>query len=298
MAGVQELLDCMISSWYPRFQRVTFKTVILPLPQPVLDWLVSDGLHLPPDSQAFAKRSPLEEYATEDDYQEWTSEDEASEGSAAPPPPPELATLRQQLQAAIESLGGRVVPKLSWSCPKDAVWMSPSASLCCANAEEVLLLLRSSDRVAHDICHALQQAAGGAADGGADGGAEAGPSGGAAASAAAGGGAAVPAVQHCLALRRWHDLQPGREFRCFVRGGELVGASQRDVTHCYSFLRDERRELAAALQAFHARHIQGRFPHPHYTYDAYVAASGAVRLLDFNPLRGTTSPLLFSWHEL
>lgn len=41
-----------------------------------------------------------------------------------------------------------------------------------------------------------------------------------------------------------------------------------------------------------------RFPHPHYTYDAYVAASGAVRLLDFNPLRGTTSPLLFSWHEL
>ena len=52
MSGVQELLDCQIANWYPRFQRVTFKTVILPLPQPVLDWLVSDGLHLPADSQA------------------------------------------------------------------------------------------------------------------------------------------------------------------------------------------------------------------------------------------------------
>ena len=30
----------------------------------------------------------------------------------------------------------------------------------------------------------------------------------------------------------------------------------------------------------------------------YVAASGAVRLVDFNPLGGTTAPLLFSWGEL
>lgn len=57
MAGVQQLLDCMISSWYPNFQRTTFKTVILPLPQPVLDWLVSDGLHLPDDSQAVRRTS-------------------------------------------------------------------------------------------------------------------------------------------------------------------------------------------------------------------------------------------------
>lgn len=58
MAGVQQLLDCMISRWYPNFQRATFKTVILPLPQPVLDWLVSDGLHLPDDSEAV--RTPID----------------------------------------------------------------------------------------------------------------------------------------------------------------------------------------------------------------------------------------------
>ena len=50
--GVRDLLAFQISSWYPAFARVTFKTVILPLPPAVTDWLVSDGLHLAPDSQA------------------------------------------------------------------------------------------------------------------------------------------------------------------------------------------------------------------------------------------------------
>ena len=33
-------------------------------------------------------------------------------------PPPELAEVLRQVQAAIDELGGRVVPKFSWSCPK------------------------------------------------------------------------------------------------------------------------------------------------------------------------------------
>lgn len=42
-----------------------------------------------------------------------------------------------------------------------------------------------------------------------------------------------------------------------------------------------------------------RFPLRRYTADVYVASdSDAVRLIDFNPVGGTTSPLLFSWEEL
>jgi hypothetical protein len=36
-----------------------------------------------------------------------------------------------------------------------------------------------------------------------------------------------------LALRRWSELRPEREFRCFVRGGEIVGACQRDVSQYF-----------------------------------------------------------------
>lgn len=49
---LQQLLDCRISAWYSRFACVTFRTVVLPLPQPVADWLVADGLHLPEGNQA------------------------------------------------------------------------------------------------------------------------------------------------------------------------------------------------------------------------------------------------------
>lgn len=245
---------------------------------------------------------------------------------AVQPPPPELEQLKAQVQAAIDELGGRVVPKLSWSCPKvgglrkelactvalmsvllhllhaaagspaavageierrvlataslptlllrhlpclaslpqDAVWMSPSSSLACTNADEVLLLLRASDRVAHDICHAVAEAAAGAAGTSSSlvGSNAAAAAGHVAAAAAPDGGsapAAAEAVQHCLALRRWYDLQPGREFRCFVRGQALVGASQRDLTQCFEFLKEaeERKELIEAIAAFHAKHIQG-----------------------------------------
>ena len=36
-----------------------------------------------------------------------------------------------------------------------------------------------------------------------------------------------------LALRRWSNLRPEREFRCFVRGGDIVGACQRDVSQYF-----------------------------------------------------------------
>ncbi|GFH20173.1 uncharacterized protein HaLaN_17253 [Haematococcus lacustris] len=45
----------------------------------------------------------------------------------------------------------QVVPKLNWSCPSDATWVNPLSSLACDNAEQVVLMLKSSDRVAHDL---------------------------------------------------------------------------------------------------------------------------------------------------
>ncbi len=46
-------------------------------------------------------------------------------------------------------------------------------------------------------------------------------------------------------------------------------------------------------------HNTHRFPLQHYTWDVYVASdTDAVRLIDFNPIGGTTAPLLFTWEEL
>lgn len=61
----------------------------------------------------------------------------------------------------------------------------------------------------------------------------------------------TPPLALTLVLRRWHDLRPEREFRCFVRRGELVAACQRDVSQHFHGLRGLEGEVRHALWAFH-----------------------------------------------
>ena len=195
----------------------------------------------------------------------------------AHPQTPEFPGLMADIEGAVASLGGCVAPKLSWSSPHDAVWVSARRSLACRSAAEVrtltsrfhkvpwcvvrgsgcrscqercaalagsrhacmhagwegghaarprpassagacpmkrqlmghavrrraaqvLLLLKSSDRVAHDICHAYD-----------------------ACTSSQDPRQLQRQVQHSMALRKWVAMRPEREFRCFVRGRELIG---------------------------------------------------------------------------
>ena len=77
-------------------------------------------------------------------------------------------------------------------------------------------MLKSSDRVAHDASEALLPPCAGDD--------ESTDENVAAAAAARPRRAAEPEGGHVLVLRRWYDLRPEREFRCFVRAGGLVGA--------------------------------------------------------------------------
>lgn len=197
----------------------------------------------------------------------------------------------------------QVVPKLNWSCPSDATWVNPLASLACTNADEVraarmhaaldciyqelcdlpcccnparcacmhqslrnhlsscgahacdglnfgmctcnmqvVLMLKSSDRVAHDL-ELLSRTQGSTSDTSAtattpvDGAPATDPttttttaSSQASSPSAAASIPQVPALQPTLVLRKWYDLRPEREWRCFVRGDALVGVCQRDAT--------------------------------------------------------------------
>ena len=61
----------------------------------------------------------------------------SSEGPAALPWSERFPEVRERIAAAIAQLGGQVVPKLNWSCPSDATWLNPAATLACGNAEQV-----------------------------------------------------------------------------------------------------------------------------------------------------------------
>ena len=106
-----ELEACSIHQWQPTLRRVTIRTVLLRLPQPVVAYLTADGpLFLPDDSdaedeagdgatggadEAESTETPPAEHAIE-------SDDAASRSS------PELRTLCADIDAAIQRCAYRV----------------------------------------------------------------------------------------------------------------------------------------------------------------------------------------------
>ena len=103
-----------------------------------------------------------------------------------------------------------------------------------------------------------------------------------------------------LVLRRWHALNKGMEFRCFVHNGKLLGVTQRDSSSFYPFLANLEQMLKERVAAFFNEHVKAKFAEEAYAFDVFVdvAPNYRVWLLDFNPWSPTTDTLLFTWDEL
>ena len=128
-----EVKWCSIDNWYQLFRKVTFKTIVLPIPNEVLDYLKSDG------SLILPKECNSEENEEEE-------EEENNESSQ-----PSFPRFNAQIKAALDDLGGAVFPKLNWSAPRDASWVGVGHSLKCESLTQIWLLLKSSDFVCHDL---------------------------------------------------------------------------------------------------------------------------------------------------
>jgi hypothetical protein len=192
----EETLKCQFSSWYDIFRNinqrrsnVTIKSVVIrPLPTDFLEFLQSDGVRLPLGATKVSSCAPSEQ----DGEDAWSSDDEgdSDDDEEASPSPRQYSfpTLNQQIEEGIQELGGSVIPKLNWSSPKDATWIN-NGTLKCQTPGDVYLLLKSSDFVMHDLTHAIEGDS--------------------------------SSVQYELVLRKWCNLHPSMEFRCFVYNHEL-----------------------------------------------------------------------------
>lgn len=150
----------------------------------------------------------------------------------------------------------------------------------CPTANDIYLLLKSSDFVTHDLEHAF--------DGCID--SNAGPD-------------ALNEIPYHLVLRKWiPGLHPSLEFRCYVRQKNLLALCQRDLNY-YDFLPALKPHLLHLVKAFFEQELRHTFPDPDYVFDVYVppGADGKyprVWLVDVNPWAVRTDPILFSWAEL
>ncbi|EXJ83725.1 cell division cycle protein 123 [Capronia coronata CBS 617.96] len=241
------ILNCSFHTWHALFRSLTPKARLIPLSEPFLEYLRADGIILPPDNSPNDADSGFEDEDEEDPSEPWTA-------------------VHEQIRSTIGELGGKVVPKLNWSAPKDATWMVPTNDMECRTPNDIYLLLKSSDFVTHD----LEQAFDGCVD--------------------------QMEVPYHLVLRKSFNLNPSLEFRCFVRNRKLIAISQREMNY-FEFLFELRQSFKAKIQDF--LELLSGFPDDNFVFDVYIPPPhDRVWLIDINPWAPRTDPLLFSWLEI
>jgi hypothetical protein len=264
----QHILNCSYHEWHPRYRTITPKARLIPLTTPFLDYLRADGIILPNDEDDPTTWSDNDSgiFSSETDDTDGANEGEGGGDIAA-----QWREIHESIKATIKELGGNVVPKLNWSAPKDATWMNATNSMECRNPGDVYLLLKSSDFVTHDLGHAFDDCI------------NDGPS---------------PEINYHLILRKYVQLNPSLEFRCFVRNRQILGICQRDLNH-FDFLFKLQDKFREKIQDFFEEKLKDSFPDPDFVFDVYIPPPHErVWLIDVNPWALRTDPLLFSWLEL
>jgi hypothetical protein len=265
----QHILNCSYHAWYPKYRGITPKARLIPLTPPFLDYLRADGIILPDDEDEQATWSDNDSgiFSSETD----DTDDANDDGEGDTDPAAQWREIHNAIKATIKELGGNVLPKLNWSAPKDATWMNATNSMECRSPGDVYLLLKSSDFVTHDLGHAFDDCV------------DDGPS---------------PQIDYHLVLRKYVQLNPSLEFRCFVRNRQILGICQRDLNH-FDFLFNLQDKLRDRIQDFFEDKLRDSFPDPDFAFDVYIPPPHErVWLIDVNPWALRTDPLLFSWLEL
>lgn len=246
---------------YGRYRNLTPKSRTIPLPLSFIDYLRADGIILPAEDNIPREDDDLDDFSDDEEDQ--------------PDPSAEWSEVQMQVKNTIVEFGGKVTPKLNWSAPKDATWMSATNDLLCTSANDIYLLLKSSDFVTHDLEHAFDGCV---------------PDNDSA--------VAQPEIPYHLVLRKFVNFNPALEFRCFVRNRVLLCMCQRDQNH-FDFLFPIRDSLRSRVQSFFDEKLRDTFPDPSFVFDVYIPPPHQrVWLVDVNPWAERTDPLLFSWLEI
>ncbi|CAK9252175.1 unnamed protein product [Sphagnum jensenii] len=253
-ATEDDILQCHYSKWIKGFSKVTPLSIVVNTDANFTEYMAQDGIFL-----------PVEESEDQLQGNDLQGASESNSESVH-----RISHLIVQLNEAIKALKAPVFVKLNWTAPTDAEWINGN-SLKCYNANDILLLLKSSDRVAFDMQHMFDMCLHHSAND-------------------------LPRP-NAIILRRWLDVNPAMEFRLFVFNKRLKRICQRDCTTYYPFLKQSRNSLRRVLTSFFNLKLENKFALASYTADVYVTPAGRVWLLDFNPAGAPTSALLYEWSD-
>lgn len=282
------ITNCSYHSWYPRYtlshllqksradqgryRSLTPKARLIPLSASFLSYLRADGIILPPDGIHSSTDS-----GTDDE------EEEATDPSQA------WLDIHQNIKSTIFELDGSVMPKLNWSAPKDATWISATNSMACTTPNDVYLLLKSSDFITHDLEQVFddcEDESGIESESGNE-------------DEESSVDDPLSKIPYHLVLRKTiPEFNPALEIRCFVRSRHLLCMCQRDLNH-FDFLPRLIPKLRSLIKASFDINLKRNFPDENFVFDVYIPPPhNRVWLIDINPWAPRTDPLLFSWLEI
>ncbi|KAL9137115.1 MAG: hypothetical protein Q9175_001684 [Cornicularia normoerica] len=266
------ILNCSYHSWYPSYRSITPKARLIPLSAAFLSYLRVDGIILPPENIPSSIDSNTD-----------NEEDEATDPSQA------WLDIHQKIKSTIFELGGSVMPKLNWSAPKDATWISATNDMACTTPNDIYLLLKSSDFITHDLEQLFDDCEDESED-----------------ESESWNKAEESSVDEPLSKIPYHlvlrktipAFNPALEIRCFVRSKHLLCMCQRDLNH-FDFLPRLIPKLRSLIQDAFDKNLKKSFPDASFVFDVYIPPPhDRVWLIDVNPWAPRTDPLLFSWLEI
>jgi hypothetical protein len=289
-ASEEDILSCQFDKWYSIFERNTIKSRIIPLTAEFMEYLEEDGVFMPnsadddvsdnisDDEDVFEVLEENRDKSAVDtnnndnnvnDNNNYRNNNDSDDNDMSIKKH-DFSTIDLHIQAALDQFKNEVFIKLNWSAPIDASWMV-GGSLKCQSLSDIYLLLKSSNRVIFDMEKMFKECKGDSTR-------------------------IAPDV-FTLIVRKWANLQPSMEFRCFVQNHQLIGICQRNCTTYFPFLSDDKDRLQQLLETFYKDHICGRLSLSAYVIDLYIDKKDRVWIVDINPFGCPTCSLMFDWTE-
>ncbi|OTA98857.1 hypothetical protein M426DRAFT_68974 [Hypoxylon sp. CI-4A] len=288
------ILNCSYDAWFPKYRASCIKSRIIPLSPEFVEYIREDGIILADDDGAEPEDDEWESAPStfRPLVEEVDSDSDSDEEEEAPrlPPNQRFPELHQTIKDKIEELGGAVAPKLNWTAPKDAAWISPHQNtIKCTSPNDIYLLLKSSNFITYDLEHAFDDCT---------------PTRNNPSSSPPSNGT-TPSFKPVLVLRSYFNPHTAMEFRCFVKHRNLIGISQRDL-HFYEFLDSLKPDIVARVTQLFNNKLRYTFPDGNFTFDVYIPEGeddgdgplSRARLIDINAWAPHTDSLLFDWVEL
>ncbi|WWC71089.1 uncharacterized protein I206_105042 [Kwoniella pini CBS 10737] len=276
------------SAWYDTFEDITFPSTVIDLAElgedeDFLHWFEADSIFLPEGSEGrLASITPTSQAGPSRQRSNSTSSSTSSSSSSSEAPIYQLPKINSAIRDVIEKYDGSVFPKLNWTAPKDAAFILPqtaSGPLYCTSPSDVYLLLKSSDFIPHDLdykraylgCNQEEELI------------------------------KNEKVKLELVLKKFENIIPSREIRCFVRNNILIGISQRDTVYYDHFQNEEiRNEIIQTIREFWEDEIRENYQGgDNYIFDLYISSNfKSAKIIDFQPFRSSVDSLLFNYEEI